>query len=408
MNRLIRQIPEGMQDTLPGECRQKRRVEAALRALFARDGFFEVQTPVLEYCDAFTGGASGVAPERMYKTFDKQGRVLAVRPDSTTPVMRMVATRMQDAPLPLRLCYVQDVLEYPARPNPRFSQATQAGVELLGESSPEADAEVIALAVRSLLEAGLRSFQIDIGQVGFFKGLMEEAGLSPEETERLRGYVEEKNMLAIELMLGERNVGEEVQRRITRLPQLYGGAEVLDAAQAMSEAPACRQAVQNLRDVLAVLADYGLAQYVSVDLGMVHAIDYYTGMILRGLTANLGRPLLSGGRYDQLAAGFGHPLPAVGFALDVKQLLIALERQGAPFESPASDVLLAFAPGARREALRLAARLRAQGRSVELCYEKEPASLDGLRARKGARQAVYVGEEGALEAGKEEWQPWNP
>ena len=156
MNRLIRQIPEGMQDTLPGECRQKRRVEAALRALFARDGFFEVQTPALEYCDAFTGGASGVAPERMYKTFDKQGRVLAVRPDSTTPVMRMVATRMQDAPLPLRLCYVQDVLEYPARPNPRFSQATQAGVELLGESSPEADAEVIALAVRSLLEAGRR------------------------------------------------------------------------------------------------------------------------------------------------------------------------------------------------------------------------------------------------------------
>ena len=207
MNRLIRQIPEGMQDTLPGECRQKRRVEAALRALFARDGFFEVQTPALEYCDAFTGGASGVAPERMYKTFDKQGRVLAVRPDSTTPVMRMVATRMQDAPLPLRLCYVQDVLEYPARPNPRFSQATQAGVELLGESSPEADAEVIALAVRSLLEAGLRSFQIDIGQVGFFKGLMEEAGLSAQETERLRGYVEEKNMLAIELMLGERNVG---------------------------------------------------------------------------------------------------------------------------------------------------------------------------------------------------------
>ena len=408
MNRLSKQIPEGMQDTLPGECRQKRKVEGALRALFERSGFAEVQTPALEYCDVFAGGVSGIAPEQMYKTFDKNGRILAVRPDNTTPVMRMAVTRMQGAPLPLRLCYVQDALKYPARANPRFSQATQAGVELMGESSAEADAEVIALAVRSLLSAGLRSFQIDIGQVGFFKGLMEEAGLHEDEIEQLRGYVEEKNMLAIELTLGSKPVSDEVKRRIMRLPQLYGGPEVLDAAQAMSAAPLCQRALQNLRDVLSVLSDYGLLQYVSIDLGMVHAIDYYTGMILRGITSQLGQPLLSGGRYDLLAAGFERPMPAVGFALDIKQLLIALERQGEPFDPPVSDVLLAFAPGARAQALLLATQFRGEGRSVELCYQRGAEELSALAAQKRARCAVYVDGRGAHDVWKEGAQAWNP
>ena len=406
MNRLGKQIPEGMQDTLPGECRQKHNVEEALRALFEKSGFAEVQTPALEYGDVFRGVVGGIAPERMYKTFDRSGHILAVRPDNTTPVMRLAATRMAGAPLPLRLCYVQDVLEYPARPGPRFSQATQAGVELMGEPSAEADAEVIALAVRALLGAGLRSFQIDIGQVGFFKGLMEEAGLAEAEIEQLRGYVEEKNMLAIELMLGAKPVRQEVKRRIMRLPQLYGGPEVLDAAQAMTNAPLCLSAVQNLREVLTILGDYGLLQYISIDLGMVHAIDYYTGMLLRGITSQLGQPLLSGGRYDQLASGFSQPMPAVGFALNIKQLLIALERQGAPFEAPVSDVLLAFQAGARAQALLLATQLRGEGRSVELCYGPDEAALADLAKRKGARRAIYVDARGAHDATDEGATAW--
>lgn len=406
MNRLGKQIPEGMQDTLPGECRQKRNVEEALRALFEKCGFAEVQTPALEYGDVFQGVVSGIAPERMYKTFDRSGHILAVRPDNTTPVMRLAATRMAGAPLPLRLCYVQDVLEYPARSAPRFSQATQAGVELMGEPSAEADAEVIALAVRALLGTGLRSFQIDIGQVGFFKGLMEEAGLAEAEIEQLRGYVEEKNMLAIELMLGAKPVSQEVKRRIMRLPQLYGGPEVLDVAQAMSNAPLCQSAVQNLREVLTILGDYGLLQYISIDLGMVHAIDYYTGMLLRGITSQLGQPLLSGGRYDQLASGFAQPMPAVGFALNIKQLLIALERQGAPFEAPASDVLLAFQAGARAQALLLATQLRGEGRSVELCYGPDEVALADLAKRKGARRAIYVDARGAHDVTDEGATAW--
>ena len=398
MNRRFRQIPEGMQDTLPGECLQKRALEGRLRALFSAHGFKEAKTPQIEYFDVFTGGVSGIEARRMWKTFDAHGNILVVRPDNTTPMVRLAATKLRDAVLPIRLCYVQDALEFPQQEGARFCEMTQAGVELMGEGGAEADAEIVELAIRSLLRAGLTSFQIDIGQVDFFKGLMQEAGLSDADSEELRGYVEQKNMLAIELLLRDKAVGEHVKERIMRLPMLYGGEEVLESAWNMSESPLCRKAIDNLREVMRALADYGLSRYVSIDLGMVHAIHYYSGMILRGITGNLGRALLSGGRYDLLPADFGRPMPAIGFGIDVKQLLIALERQGVAFEEPVSDVLVGFEKGARAQAIAFAQEMREQGKRVEMCYERTGEEVAELGAKKGVRRAVYVDARGVHEA----------
>lgn len=398
MNRRYRQIPEGMQDTLPGECLQKRALEDKLRALFSTHGFKEAKTPLIEYFDVFTGGVSGIEAHRMWKTFDAHGNILVVRPDNTTPMVRLAATKLKDAALPIRLCYVQDALEYPRNSGARFCEQTQAGVELMGEGGAEADAEIVALAIRSLLRAGLTSFQIDIGQVDFFKGLMQEAGLSDADSEELRGYVEQKNMLAIELLLRDKEVGEHVKERIMRLPMLYGGEEVLETAWAMSESPLCRRAIENLREVMRALSDYGLSRYVSIDLGMVHAINYYSGMILRGITGNLGHALLSGGRYDLLPQDFGRPMPAIGFGIDVKQLLIALERQGVAFEEPVSDVLVGFEKGARAQAIAFAQEMREQGKRVEMCYERTGEQVAALGAQKGVRRVVYVDARGVHEA----------
>lgn len=398
MNRRDRQIPEGMQDTLPGECARKRAIEGKLRALFAAHGFKEAKTPQIEYFDVFSGGVSGIEARRMWKTFDATGNILVVRPDNTTPMVRLAATKLQDAALPIRLCYVQDALEFPQHQDARFLEMTQAGVELMGEGSAEADAEIVALAIRSLLRAGLTSFQIDIGQIGFFKGLMQEAGLSEADSEELRGYVEQKNMLAIEFLLRQKAVGEHVKARIMRLPMLYGGEEVLAAAQEMSDSPLCRRAIDNLHAVMAALSDYGLSQYVSIDLGMVHAINYYTGMILRGITGNLGRPLLLGGRYDRLPSDFGRPMPAIGFGIDIKQLLIALERQGLSFETPVSDLLIGYKRGARAQAIAFAQEMREQGKCVEMCYERTSGEVAALGAQKGVRRTVYVDAQGVHEA----------
>jgi ATP phosphoribosyltransferase regulatory subunit len=356
-----RRIPEGMQDAPPGACADKRRLEGVLRALFAERGYAEVETPLLEYGETFAEGTEAGARRHMWKTFDRNGRTLAVRPDNTAPIVRMAAERLRDRPTPLRLCYVQDVLSFPEGEHPRLCQTTQAGVELLGDPTAEADAEVLALAVRALEAAGLRGFQVEIGEMDFFLGFMEELGLSGEEQERLRACVERKDMLAVELLLRDLRAGPEVSRRIARLPVLYGGDEVLAQAAEITAAPRCLAALDRLRRVLAALEAQGLRQYVSIDLGMVHAMHYYTGLIFRGITGQFGEPVLSGGRYDRLPAAFGWDLPAVGFALDVPRTLLAAERQALAPEAAHEPEAVTIALAKGRLAEQTASLLRAVG-----------------------------------------------
>lgn len=380
--------PEGMQDYLPDERWHKRRVEAQMREVFALNGYEEIETPLLEYFDVVSGGEGKLPAEQLFKTFDQRGSVLAVRPDNTLPIARLIAGRMKDVQAPIRVSYVQDVLQYPLPKGGQMRAHTQAGIELMGEGGAQADAEVIAIAINALRSSGLRQFQIDLGQVEFFKGLMEEAGLDGEMAERLRVCVEEKNSLAIELMKSRGEISEMAAERLRELPGLYGGEEVLDAAEELSRNPRCLKAVRNLRDIVDTLRTYELDGYVSIDLGMVHKIDYYTGMIFRGITGHLGYPLLSGGRYDDLMARFGRPMQATGFALSVKPLLVALEREGGMVRRPSVDWMLAFTPKGRVRAFRLAGALRAQGMSVRMCYQ--PECLEQQARAAGCREWKLV------------------
>lgn len=394
------QIPSGMQDTLPGECARKRQLEALLRRLFTLQGYQEVETPILEYYDALDDRTWGYRPEDVWKTFDSAGRILAVRPDSTIPAARMAAGRLAEAPLPLRLCYLQSATKTLTDTSSLLCEETQCGVELMGEASPEADAEVIALAVRSLEAAGLRDFQMELGQAQFVAGFLQEAGLTEEQSAILRGMIERKNTLDMQLYLDKLAIARDVTARLMRLPRLYGDVSVLDEAETLTRHPLCLSAIANLRSLLSILDEYGCGHYVSIDLGMAHQANYYSGTIFRGLVAELGQPLLSGGRYDGLPARFGRALPATGFALSMKLLLIALERQDAAFSAPIPDVALAFAPGCRPAAIAYAKAQREKGVSVAMMYG---FSAEALRRRvddKLAQSAVYITESGITQYGK--------
>ena len=384
--------PDGMADFLPGACYHKRRVEATLLDTFRAYGYEELTTPMLEYLDVLSGEVGALPSERLFKLFDGRGRILAVRPESTMPIARVAATRMREAPLPLRLCYVQEQLLLGAR-SAGLSAQTQAGIELLGAAGVEADAEVIALAARALKAAGLGDIQIEIGQVEFFKGLMEEAGLSDEDVEQLRQYVEDKNMLAIEIMLSDRSVSGEVRARIAQLTTLYGGEEVLRAAEAITANQRALGAIDCVRRLLRALDDYGCADCVSVDLGMVHAINYYSGVIFRGITSDLGQPVLSGGRYDRLLKEFGREMPATGFAIEVTGLLRALE-SGRVLEDQASpDMLIGIAPGARRAAAAYADSQRVSGKCVLISFAPDEAGLAHEAAERGIGAWRFVRED---------------
>lgn len=396
------QIPTGMQDTLPGECLAKRGLEHQLRRLFALHGYQEIETPVLEYYGALDDSIYGYRPEHVWKTFDRTGQVLALRPDSTIPSVRLAAGQLRQEPLPLRLCYLQNTAKYDSDPLSMLCEQTQAGVELMGESSLQADAEIIALAIEALKTAGLEDFQIELGQAGFFQGFMQEAGLNDEQCEAMRTLVERKDSLGMQLYLSKLNVPGDVSQRLMRLPRLYGDASVLDEAAALTNHAMCRQALHSLRQVIDILRAYGCEQYLTIDLGMVHEAGYYSGLIFQGQTRSLGQPLLSGGRYDGLPARFGREMPAVGFGLSLKLLLIALENQGTSFSAPVPDVMLGFGQGCLTAAIAYARDARAQGLSVSMQYDAAPGELQGKMNRGLCRRAVFIGPEGITAFGQTE------
>lgn len=264
----------------------------------------------------------------------------------------------------------------------------------MGCDGAQADAEVVMLALESMRASGLADYMVEIGQVDFFKGLMEEAGLDEETTELVRTYVEEKNMLAIELLLRGNGAAEAAIARIRELPMLFGGREVFARAEKLSASPKCRAALENLRAIYDALCACGFEDFVTIDLGMVHAIGYYTGMIFRGISASFGQPLLSGGRYDGLLRDFGRPLGAVGFAMGLEHVLEALDRQADAAARTARPRPRRWTrcwswagrplprPGAHAEAL------RAQGKTVELCYAAQEAEIAALAAARRARQVI--------------------
>jgi ATP phosphoribosyltransferase regulatory subunit len=386
-------LPPGTQDYLPRECAHKRQLEAAERALFRGWGYDEVETPCVEFLDVFRGGTGEFEQERMFKFTDVSGRLLALRPDLTMPLARLAATRLCEREV-ARLFYVGNAFQLTERDGTGAREFTQIGVELMGQSGPLADAEVIALAIGSLRAAGLKDSLLDIGQVEFFKGLMEEAGLTAEQAEEVRSHVEEKNMLSIELLMQKARVPAELRNRILDLPSLYGGPEVLDEAERYTLNPRSRAAVASLRRTLDALAQYGLEDCISLDLGMVQSIHYYSGVIFRGISRYLGYPLLTGGRYDDLVGGFGRELPATGFAFAVKPVLVALERQGDLGQAAAVDAVVALEEESLQATLAAVTALRGRGLVVEQYYGT-PEGLAGFARSRGAAQALRFAD-GAL------------
>lgn len=320
-------IPYGLQDYLPLEYSHKAKIEKKIVECFEKSDYKMVETPILEYLDVFCVDNGGFEPEDMFKLTDSNGSLLVLRPDITMPIARMAATKFKDE-RSLKLCYCGNVFHLKGEKNEGYKQVTQIGVELMGDNTDNADAECLILAINSLKEAGLNDFQIEVGQSEFFKGLMKEAGFDDDSYEQMRRYVEMKDMLSMEIMLKDKNINLILRNDILELPTLYGGVEILETARKYSKNPLCKKAVENVEKVLKIVEMQGLLDYVSIDFSIVQSVHYYTGIVFKGICSNLGYPLLTGGRYDNLVKNFGKDMPAVGFAMTSKHILIALDKEG--------------------------------------------------------------------------------
>lgn len=357
---------DGVQDILFEDCYLKRGLEQKFRSLFRSCGFREVEPPTIEFYDVFASDEAAMPQENMFKFFDQQGRILVLRPDITIPVARITATKYREARYPLRVSYVGNVFRYDDYGGGKQNEFTQAGVEVLGINTPESDAEVIAVAIQALKAAGLESFQVDIGQVEFFNGLMEETGLSDVDVTQVRRLIDRKDYVGLEEFLKRCEISDDLKKLISDLPGYFGSADVIEKVELQSLNKRSADALENIRQVLKILDDYGFGKYVSVDLGMLRGLSYDTGIIFRGFTYGVGFPILTGGRYDRLVGEFGMDCPATGFSLGINLIMMALQRQKIETEKPEIDSFICYRDTGIRTAFELCAELRKQGIVVEM------------------------------------------
>jgi ATP phosphoribosyltransferase regulatory subunit len=318
---------------------------------------------MLEYMEVFADKGS-VDPKQMYRLLDREGNVLALRSDVTPPVARIVAANFSGSDMPLRFCYVQNVYRCSPSYQGRLREITQAGIELIGAPGDEADAETLAVAIDALKSSGLDDFRIDVGQVCFIRGILEESGLGPDVCAALHGRIIERDFVAAEKIGRDHDVPENVRRLLSSLPMFCGGAEMLDEA-LPGTGEKSGAALASLKNIHSALVDYGFEKYVLFDLSMAGDMDYYTGIIFRGYTAGMGFSILDGGRYDGLSGRFGEPHPSVGFIIKVHNLAGALEKQNGRPDAAEADVLVAWNEAGRGAALAEAARARGEGLRVE-------------------------------------------
>ncbi|MCC8168797.1 MAG: ATP phosphoribosyltransferase regulatory subunit [Oscillospiraceae bacterium] len=355
--------PNGVNDILPSECSVKKEIESTIWSVFASIGYKEVETPSFEYYDCYLGEGGMISQETMFKFFDEQGRILALRPDFTTSIARMAATKTADKTPPLRYMYSGSVFRAEQTQGARQREFTQSGIELIGSYSPSADAEVISAAIEAIMAVGIEDFSMEIGQVAFFNGLVEQAGLDDELTEKLRERIDSKDSVGIKTIVDKLNIDNDIKNLMIELPYLFGDMSVLKKAYVVGLNETSKLALDNIKRIYELLCLYGFEKYISIDLGMLQSIDYYTGSIFKCYTHGVGFPICAGGRYDNLMGKFGSPKGAVGVAIGVNRIMAALGREAS--EGVSSSLVFAE-KNAEGIGYDLAYNLRVNGCLVEM------------------------------------------
>ena len=314
----------------------------------------------------------GTVPSRdLYKFFDREGNTLVLRPDFTPSVSRACATYFSPEKEVVTLSYTGQTFVNSSSYQGRLKETTQMGVERIGDDSPEADAELLAMTVECLLASGLREFQVSVGQVDYFKSLLGEAELDEEAEERLRELIAEKNYFGVEELVEGQNLNQDLSAALQQIPHLFGSREVLDRARSLTDNPMAVQAVERLEKIYEIMKIYGYEKYISFDFGMVSKIQYYTGIIFQAYTYGTGEPLVKGGRYNDLLKHFGTPAASIGFVIVVDSLLTALSRQKIETFQEEEPYVLTYTEDMLEEAVVKAQRLRKEGRRVALRKVKE-------------------------------------
>ena len=362
--------PEGVRDIYSSECTRKRKLQEKLHHVFHQYGYEDIETPTFEYFEVFSKEVGTIPSRELYKFFDREGNTLVLRPDFTPSVSRACATYFNPEKEVVSLCYTGNTFINNSSFRGRLKETTQMGVERMGDDSPEADAEILAMTVECLLASGLTEFQVSVGQVDYYKSVLAQTGMTEEEEEELRELISQKNYFGVEELVKEKKLDRSLANVLTQLPQMFGSAEVLKKARELTDNEQALKAVARLEEIYELLKVYGYEKYITFDFAMLSKYHYYTGIIFQAYTYGTGEPLIKGGRYNQLMKHFGKPAASIGFAIVIDNLLMALSRQKIDQPQDNDTEILVYRKENRIQAIQKAKELRTQGKNVALRPEK--------------------------------------
>ncbi|MBB6622751.1 ATP phosphoribosyltransferase regulatory subunit [Clostridium gasigenes] len=326
-------IPEGTRDLLGDECSVREELIKNVKSVFTKWGYDEVITPTVEYYNTFHYKTQSLKEEEMYKFFDSKGRILVLRPDMTVPIARVVATKLKDHKTPIRLRYESNVYRVNESLGGKRNEYTDCGVELIGLDSNSSDLEILITALEVLKVANVEEYKLEIGDINFFNSAINTLGVKEEEKIRLAELIEKKSLKALEDFLEQLDIEEDKKQFFKRLPWLFGGKSILEECKSLTFNEGMNASLKYLEDSYNKLERLGFGGFITLDLGMVPRLDYYTGIIFRGYVQGVGNTVLSGGRYDNLIKVFGRDEKAIGFSINIDCLIQLVKHESVSHEN---------------------------------------------------------------------------
>jgi len=320
--------PRGTRDFLPEEVKKRRKVENVIRETFEKFGYFEIITPTFENLDLITAKSGDEIREGIYHFKDKSNRDLALRPELTAPVMRLYVNEMQKRPKPVKLYYIGNCFRYERSQAGRYREFFQAGVESIGSPNPVADAEVIALAVKTLENLGLKKFRTSIGHIGILRGILTEEGVSEEEQNVIMGLIDKGEKTQIVDAIQNKDFSQITKELLLKIIELKGEpADVLIKADELLNE---KEKITELKEIIDLLESFGVKDF-QLNLGIARGLDYYTGIVFEIYAEGLGAQdqICGGGSYSLTEVFGGEKTATSGFAFGFDRIILALVAQDA-------------------------------------------------------------------------------
>jgi len=390
----------GMRDLLPIDAERMRHVEQVSRELSKLYGYEEIITPVLESYDLLAAKTSEEIRERMYTFKDLGGRKVALRPEFTASVARLVASKLRNEPKPMRLFSVGSLYRYDEPQYGRFREFWQANYELFGSTRPEADAEILILTNDLLKRLGLQNYRFKIGHTEILRGILNQEGLDEGKQNSVRQLLDKKSWAEALAVARDADVSQKCLTTLERLFETRGedAFQVLEGVkETVQEYESAVAAVENLWKILELVKDSGAQLDVMVEAGFARGLEYYTGMIFEPYVPEVDVALGGGGRYDKLIQLFGgESIPAVGVAQGIDRIVLSLKKQGVSPKAAKemSVVVISVKNESMAKALELSDVIRKSGLPVEVAVMGRSISRALADAdRRGVAYAVIVGPE---------------